>query len=63
MDCVLTNAQYELLMLDVPVVRYDEKEGGELTEADINDAIARHEESVKRRTHKMDDFLVNGLPT
>lgn len=68
MDCVLTNAQYELLMCDAPIIVYSkDKEGKDRkhTRKEMDDLVKRWNEKKKREEEtgtrvNLNDFLRRG---
>ena len=68
MDCVLTNAQYELLMCDAPIVVYSKDNDGKdkkHTQKEMDDLVKRWNETKNREEElgirvNLNDFLVRG---
>lgn len=68
MDWVLTNAQYELLLCDAPVIIYDRDDGTpkEHSKKEMDDLVARWNEKKKKEKEQgiqvnLNDFLRRGI--
>lgn len=68
MDWVLTNAQYELLLCDAPVIIYDRDEDTpkEHSKKEMDDLVARWNEKKKKEKEQgiqvdFNDFLRRGI--
>ena len=63
-DCVLTNAQYELLTIDQPLILYNHKEGTEKHSAkEMEELAIRWQEKRKGQKVNFNDFLRKGIDT